>query len=92
MSPDAPPTGTVRVAGFATAIRAQLLPIITVCRPVDPKLSILVREHEPAEALHLLANDDADLALTYDYNLARPSRTRGHDHPTVDRSLGSGHS
>ncbi|WP_413804820.1 LysR family transcriptional regulator [Streptomyces sp. OE57] len=70
LSPDAPPTGTVRVAGFATAIRAQLLPIISNLSASHPELSILVREHEPAEALHLLANDEADLALTYDYNLA----------------------
>ncbi|WP_413803567.1 LysR family transcriptional regulator [Streptomyces iranensis] len=70
LSPDAPPTGTVRVAGFATAIRAQLLPIISNLSTSHPQLGILVREHEPAEALHLLANDEADLALTYDYNLA----------------------
>ncbi|CDR01783.1 LysR family transcriptional regulator [Streptomyces iranensis] len=70
LSPDAPPTGTVRVAGFATAIRAQLLPIISNLATSHPQLGILVREHEPAEALHLLANDEADLALTYDYNLA----------------------
>jgi DNA-binding transcriptional LysR family regulator len=31
---------------------------------------VLVREHEPAEALRLLATDEADLALVYDYNLA----------------------
>ena len=31
---------------------------------------MLIREHEPAEALELLAADQADLALTYDYNLA----------------------
>jgi DNA-binding transcriptional LysR family regulator len=32
-----------------------------------------VHEHEPAEALALLAADDVDLALTYDYNLAPAS-------------------
>jgi DNA-binding transcriptional LysR family regulator len=31
---------------------------------------VLIREHEPDEALQLLAADQADLALTYDYNLA----------------------
>jgi DNA-binding transcriptional LysR family regulator len=31
---------------------------------------LLIYEHEPAEALMLLAADDIDLALTYDYNLA----------------------
>jgi hypothetical protein len=32
-----------------------------------------VHEHEPAEALALLASDDVDLALTYDCNLAPAS-------------------
>jgi DNA-binding transcriptional LysR family regulator len=31
---------------------------------------LLCAEHEPAEALDLLATDGADLALVYDYNLA----------------------
>ena len=36
-----------------------------------------IHEHEPAEALELLAGDDVDLALTYDYNLA-PGDVRRH--------------
>jgi hypothetical protein len=35
-----------------------------------PRVHVLIREHEPAEALELLTTDQADLALTYDYNLA----------------------
>jgi DNA-binding transcriptional LysR family regulator len=37
-------------------------------------VSIVMLEHEPAEALALLAADEVDLALTYDYNLA-PARS-----------------
>ncbi|MEU6117122.1 LysR family transcriptional regulator [Streptomyces sp. NPDC047117] len=70
LAPGGEPNGTLRVAGFATAIRAHLLPIVTALTTSHPRLRVLVREHEPAEALQLLAEDATDLALTYDYNLA----------------------
>jgi DNA-binding transcriptional LysR family regulator len=70
LAPGAEPNGTLRVAGFATAIRAQLLPLVADLATSHPRLRVLVREHEPAEALHLLETDETDLALTYDYNLA----------------------
>ena len=60
----------LRVAGFATAIRAFLLPVITGLAASHPRVRVLIREHEPAEVLALLAADQADLGLTYDYNLA----------------------
>jgi DNA-binding transcriptional LysR family regulator len=70
LGPEAEPNGTLRVAGFATAIRAYLLPAITGLAATHPRVRVLVREHEPAEARQLLATDQADLALVYDYNLA----------------------
>jgi len=70
LGPQAEPNGTLRVAGFATAIRAYLLPVITRLAASHPRVRVLIREHEPAEALDLLAADQADLALVYDYNLA----------------------
>jgi DNA-binding transcriptional LysR family regulator len=70
LAPGAEPTGTLRVAGFATAIRSYLLPVIAGLAATHPRIHVLIREHEPAEALQLLAADQADLALTYDYNLA----------------------
>jgi DNA-binding transcriptional LysR family regulator len=70
LTPGAKPSGTVRVAGFATAIRTVLLPVITSLAASHPQVHVLIREHEPGEAMHLLATDLADLALTYDYNLA----------------------
>lgn len=70
LSPGAEPNGTVRVAGFATAIRTRLLPVVTDLAVAHPRVRVLIREHEPAEALELLAEDGTDLALTYDYNLA----------------------
>jgi DNA-binding transcriptional LysR family regulator len=70
LDPGAEPAGTVRVAGFATAVRRSLMPVVTELAVSHPKVRLLIHEHEPAEALTLLADDDVDLALTYDYNLA----------------------
>ncbi|WP_035792190.1 LysR family transcriptional regulator [Kitasatospora mediocidica] len=70
LGPGAEPNGTLRVAGFATAIRGYLLPVVVGLAATSPQVHILIREHEPAESLELLAADEVDLALTYDYNLA----------------------
>lgn len=73
LGPEAEPGGVLRVAGFATAIR-RLLPVIAGLAASYPRVHVLVREHEPAEVLALLAADQADLGLTYDYNLAPAGR------------------
>jgi DNA-binding transcriptional LysR family regulator len=70
LDPEATPAGTLRVAAFATAVRRSLLPLVPVLRAGHPDVRLLIHEHEPAEALALLAADDVDLVLTYDYNLA----------------------
>src|SRR6516164_8193054 len=62
LDPAAPPAGTVRVAAYASAFREVRLPLL---------------EQEPAEALSLLAADEVDLVLTYDYNLAPARFGRG---------------
>ena len=74
LDPHADPAGAVRVSGFATAIRRALLPIVAELATSHPAVTVVVHEHEPAEALALLATDDVDLALTYDYNLAPATR------------------
>jgi DNA-binding transcriptional LysR family regulator len=68
LDPDAEPAGTVRVAGFATAIRRSLLPLLASLEGTEVRM--LIAEHEPSEALDLLAEDAIDLALVYDYALA----------------------
>jgi DNA-binding transcriptional LysR family regulator len=73
---DAEPAGTLRIAGFATAIRRSLLPVIADLASSHPQVRLLLHEHEPAEALLLLSSDDVDLALIYDYNLAPISLDR----------------
>ncbi len=73
LDPDAEPAGTVRVGGFATGIRVSLLPIVADLAEHYPKVEFVISEYEPIEAFELLTNDDLDLALTYDYNLAPAS-------------------
>ena len=73
LDPDAEPAGTVRVGGFATGIRVSLLPIVAELAARYPKVDFVISEYEPLEAFALLTNDELDLALTYDYNLAPAS-------------------
>jgi DNA-binding transcriptional LysR family regulator len=73
LDPGAEPAGTVRIGGFATGIRVSLLPIVADLAADYPKVEFVVSEYEPIEAFALLAGDDLDLALTYDYNLAPAS-------------------
>ncbi|WP_410791324.1 LysR family transcriptional regulator [Kribbella sp. C-35] len=70
LDPSAEPAGTVRVAGFHTAIRDTLLPVVHQLRQECPAVRLEIQEQEPPEALALLERDQVDLALTYDYNLA----------------------
>jgi DNA-binding transcriptional LysR family regulator len=70
---DAEPSGTLRVGGFATGIRVSLLPILADLATRHPGVDVVISEYEPIEAFALLTDDDLDLALTYDYNLAPAS-------------------
>lgn len=81
LDPTAEPVGVVRVAGFASAIRRSLLPVVDDLRGTHPGIAVQVHEYEPIEALDLLARDDIDLALVYDYDLA-PAEWRV-DHEVV---------
>jgi DNA-binding transcriptional LysR family regulator len=73
LDPDAEPVGTLRIGGFATGIRVSLLPILPELAERHPGLDVVISEYEPIEAFAQLADDDLDLALTYDYNLAPAS-------------------
>ena len=75
LDPGAEPAGVLRVAGFATAIRVSLLPILADLARSHPRVEVVISEYEPLEAFSLLADDKLDLALIYDYNLvpAAPS-------------------
>src|SRR3954462_12564160 len=69
LDPGGEPAGTVRVAGFATAGRRSLVPVLARLSAEHPAVRLQIHEHEPAEALALLAADEVDLALVYDYTL-----------------------
>ncbi|MGZ4493107.1 MAG: LysR family transcriptional regulator [Nocardioides sp.] len=85
LDPAAEPAGTIRVAAFATAVRRALLPVVRRLAESHPDVEVRIHEHEPAEALALLASDDVDLALTYDYELAPAT----FDRSVVTQPLGS---
>jgi DNA-binding transcriptional LysR family regulator len=99
LDPGAEPSGVLRVAGFASAIRASLLPAIDDLRTTHPGIDVRILEHEPLESFDLLARDEVDLALVYDYDLAPAewrddhevtplwSREWGVGVPTRDRGL-----
>ena len=70
LDPGATPAGSLRVAGFASAIRRSLLPVQAELTVRRSAVRLLIHEHEPLEAFALLDGDEMDLALTYDYNLA----------------------
>jgi DNA-binding transcriptional LysR family regulator len=73
LDPDAEPAGTVRVGGFATGIRVSVLPVLAALASSHPRVDVIISEYEPVEAFRLLVDDDLDLALVYDYNLAPAS-------------------
>jgi len=77
LDPDAEPAGVLRVAGFATAVRRSLMPVAAEVAARQPRLRLLIHEHEPAEAFARLDSDDVDLALVYDYDLAPRSVAAG---------------
>ncbi|QYM75678.1 LysR family transcriptional regulator [Leucobacter luti] len=70
LDPTAAPAGTVRVAGFSTAIRRAVLPVVRELAETHPRVSLEIHQHEPAEALAMLSADQVDVAITYDYDLA----------------------
>jgi DNA-binding transcriptional LysR family regulator len=70
LDPAAQPAGTLRTTGFATAIRRSLLPAVARLATTHPAVHLQIAEHEPVEALGLLARDAVDLALVYDYTPA----------------------
>jgi DNA-binding transcriptional LysR family regulator len=71
LDPTAVPRGELRVAGYASAVRRLLLPLVCDVRSTHPGVRLLINEYEPDEAFRLLGRDELDLALVYDYNLAR---------------------
>jgi DNA-binding transcriptional LysR family regulator len=55
------------------------VPAIGDLRRTHPRVEVRVHEHEPPESYDLLARDDVDLAMTYDYDLAPTSWRSDHE-------------
>ena len=85
------------MAAYASAFGQVLLPVARTLADREPQVRLQLLEHEPDEALGLLAADEVDLVLTYDYNLAPasfgggPHRQQFHGVPlgSVPWSLGT---
>src|SRR5689334_9908069 len=50
LDPSSDPVGTLRVGGFATAVRTSLLPVIADLAETHPGVHVVVTEYEPIEA------------------------------------------
>ncbi|MGV9862040.1 LysR family transcriptional regulator, partial [Rhodococcus koreensis] len=46
------------------------IPVVAELAHTHAQVDVVISEFEPVEAFALLADDELDLALTYDYNLA----------------------
>jgi DNA-binding transcriptional LysR family regulator len=65
----AEPSGLVRVAGYTTALRQDLLPAVAELSRRYPLLELELQEREPAEVDELLEAGQIDLGFVYDYTL-----------------------
>ncbi len=70
LNPDAEPAGLLRIAGYASALRRVVVPLLTRLAETNPALTMAVHELEPGEASEWLVANRIDLALVYDYTLA----------------------
>lgn len=69
LAPEGSALGLVRLAGYATALARQVVPAVVRLRGSHPDLVVTMQEREPAEVAELLAADDIDVGLVYDFSL-----------------------
>ncbi|TFV61536.1 LysR family transcriptional regulator [Mycobacterium sp. PS03-16] len=74
-SPEDSPTGTCRVAAFASAARA-LIPALLDCQRRHPGLRVELVESEPEVAVPALLTGDFDLVVSEEYPGATPAVPR----------------
>ena len=60
--------GQVRLVAYPTAAATWAPPAIAGLRRRHPEIDVTLAEHEPPEAIELLASGDADLALVFGYD------------------------
>lgn len=69
LDPAAEPVGELRVAGFAGAVGGIALRAAKDLSQRYPRLTVSLQECEPREVDALLADDDIDVGIVYDYSL-----------------------
>jgi molybdate transport repressor ModE-like protein len=65
--------GTVRIAGFATALAELAAPAASALRASHPRLVLTIAELEAPDCFRALARGDADIAISMVSRLAPPS-------------------
>jgi molybdate transport repressor ModE-like protein len=65
--------GTVRIAGFATALAELVAPAAARLRATHPRLALTITEQEAPGCFTALARGDADIALSMSSRLAPPA-------------------
>jgi DNA-binding transcriptional LysR family regulator len=65
--------GTVRIAGFATALAEIVAPAAAGLRTTHPRLALTITEQEAPDCFRSLARGDADIALSMASRLAPPA-------------------
>jgi DNA-binding transcriptional LysR family regulator len=71
---DGIPAGQVRLASYATALLARVVPALRRLREAHPGLTVAVQEREPDEVAELLGADAIDVGLVYEYSLVPRDR------------------
>jgi len=61
--------GLLRVGAYASALSADIVPVVQQLAISHPRLRLELQEREPAEVMQLLADDRIDLGFVYDYSL-----------------------
>ncbi|PSL39398.1 DNA-binding transcriptional LysR family regulator [Labedella gwakjiensis] len=67
-APDAPLTGTFRIASFSTANRGLVAPLIARLRRMAPALRVTTTEMDPWDVLEVLERGRADMGLVHNWN------------------------
>ncbi|WP_037362857.1 LysR substrate-binding domain-containing protein [Nakamurella lactea] len=66
------PAGSVRLAGFSSALRSIAIPALTELRRVHPDIDVELIELDPQDSLAALRRDGCDIVITADFVDAPP--------------------
>mgnify|MGYP001172803476 CR=1 FL=1 len=62
-----PVSGSVRLVAFSTAVRGLVAPALRALTAAEPGLDVTVVEHDPHDAIALVASGTADAALVHNW-------------------------